>query len=98
MARYIQTLPVCAAEVSGCDIPAHIPVTVISGAHQPSVRIAEHKALAAHSRRGRHIIAGKSAHWVHLDQPELIVAAARDLLAQLDRTALTTQTSSAADN
>ena len=35
MARYIQTLPACAAEVSGCDIPAHIPVTVISGAHQP---------------------------------------------------------------
>jgi pimeloyl-ACP methyl ester carboxylesterase len=98
MARYIQTLPVCAAEVSGCDIPAHISVTVISGAHQPALRMAEHKALAAHSRRGRHIIASKSAHWVHLDQPELIVAAARDLLAQLDRTALTTQTSSAADN
>jgi pimeloyl-ACP methyl ester carboxylesterase len=87
MARYIQTLPACAAEVSGCDIPAHIPVTVISGAHQPLVRMAEHMALAAHSRHGRHIIADKSAHWIHLDQPELIVEASREMLAEIGRTA-----------
>src|SRR5438270_3660859 len=84
MARYIQTLPACAAEVSGCDIPAHIPVTVISGAHQPRVRMAEHMALAAHSQHGRHIVADKSAHWIHLDQPELIVEAFRQMLAQAD--------------
>jgi pimeloyl-ACP methyl ester carboxylesterase len=81
MARYIQALPACAAEVSGCDIPSHIPVTVISGAHQPGRRIAEHKAIAAHSLRGRHLIAGKGAHWVHLDDPGLIVQALREMLA-----------------
>lgn len=75
MARYIQTLPACAAEVADCHIPAHIPVTVISGAHQPRVRMAEHKAIAARSRQGKHIIAANSAHWIHLDQPELIVEA-----------------------
>jgi pimeloyl-ACP methyl ester carboxylesterase len=85
MARYIQTLPACAAEVSGCDIPAHIPVTVISGAHQPPARMDEHKAIAAHSERGRHIVADKSAHWVHLDQPELIVEEARAMLAEIER-------------
>lgn len=83
MARYIQTLPSCAAEVSGFDIPAHIPVTVISGAHQTGVRLAEHKAIAAHSLRGRHIIAAKGAHWVHLDQPELIVQAFREMVAEM---------------
>jgi pimeloyl-ACP methyl ester carboxylesterase len=99
MARYIQTLPTCAAEVSGCDIPAQIPVTVISGAHQPDIRMVEHKALAAHSQRGRHMIADKSAHWVHLDQPGLIVEAARDMLAEIQCTAFTSsdQASSAAD-
>jgi pimeloyl-ACP methyl ester carboxylesterase len=83
MARYIQTLPVCAAEAAQCHIPAHIPVTVISGAHQPRVRMAEHKAIAARSSQGKHIIAANSAHWIHLDQPELIVAAFREMAERL---------------
>ena len=82
MARYIQSLPNCAAEASCCKIPAHIPVTVISGAHQPPERIAEHKAIARHSLHGKHVTAAKSAHWVHLDQPELIVAAFREMAEQ----------------
>jgi pimeloyl-ACP methyl ester carboxylesterase len=83
MARYIRTLPACAAEISGCDIPSHIPVTVISGAHQPPVRMAEHAALAGHSLHGCHIVAAKSAHWVHLDEPELIVQAFRQIVAEM---------------
>jgi pimeloyl-ACP methyl ester carboxylesterase len=83
MARYIQTLPACAAEVSAFDIPPHIPVTVISGAHQPRVRMAEHKAIAARSLHGRHMIAAKSAHWIHLDEPELIVQAFRAMAEEL---------------
>lgn len=75
MARYIQSLPACAKEVSGYQIPSDIPVTVISGAHQPPERMEEHRALAAQSTHGRHIIAANSAHWIHLDQPELIVEA-----------------------
>jgi pimeloyl-ACP methyl ester carboxylesterase len=85
MARYIQSLPACAAEASCCDIPAQIPVTVISGAHQSGVRMAEHKAIAAHSLYGKQIVAAKSAHWVHLDQPELIVAAFQEI-AELNTT------------
>lgn len=81
MSRYIQTLPQNAAEASRFQIPAHIPVTVISGAHQSPVRLAEHQAIAAHSLRGKHLIAEKGAHWVHLDQPELIVEAFRQMAA-----------------
>jgi pimeloyl-ACP methyl ester carboxylesterase len=84
MARYIQTLPACAAQASGYDIPAHIPVTVISGAHQPEVRMAEQKAIAAHSGHGRHLIAANSAHWIQLDQPELIVRAFREMVAEMN--------------
>ncbi|HVG91497.1 MAG TPA: alpha/beta hydrolase, partial [Alphaproteobacteria bacterium] len=75
MARYIRTLPATAAEASQSQIPAHIPVTVISGAHQPPVRMAEHKSIVAHSLQGTHVVAANSAHWIHLDQPELIVEA-----------------------
>jgi pimeloyl-ACP methyl ester carboxylesterase len=83
MSRYIQTLPATSAEASRFQIPAHIPVTVISGAHQLPVRVAEHQAIAAHSLRGKHLIAEKGAHWVHLDQPELIVEAFRTIVAEL---------------
>lgn len=80
MAEYIKSLPACAREIEGCSIPARIPVTVISGAHQSQVRLDEHAALAAHSLHGRHIIAEKSRHWIHLDQPELVVKAVRDMV------------------
>jgi pimeloyl-ACP methyl ester carboxylesterase len=80
MAAYIRALPVCAAEVAGCDIPSRVPVTVISGAHQPEERMAEHAALARHSAQGRHVIADQSAHWIHLDQPELVVEAFREMM------------------
>lgn len=83
MSRYIQTLPKNAAEASRFQIPAHIPVTVISGAHQLPVRLAEHQAIAEHSLRGKHLAAEKGAHWVHLDQPELIVEAFREMVAQM---------------
>jgi pimeloyl-ACP methyl ester carboxylesterase len=82
MAAYIKALPDCARELQGTNFPAQIPVTVLSGAHQPQVRLDEHAAIAGHSWRGRHIIAEKSRHWVHLDQPELLVEAVREILTE----------------
>ena len=58
-------------------------VTVISGAHQLPAYLAEHQAMAAHSLRGKHLIAEKGAHWVHLDQPELIVEAFCEMAEKL---------------
>ncbi|MGE5322850.1 MAG: alpha/beta fold hydrolase [Actinomycetota bacterium] len=80
MAEYIKSLPACAREIEGRSFPEQIPVTVISGAHQPQVRLDEHAALAAHSLHGRHMIAEKSRHWIHLDQPELVVEAVREMV------------------
>jgi pimeloyl-ACP methyl ester carboxylesterase len=81
MAEYLKSLPSCAAELGGRSFPAQIPVTVLSGGHQPQVRLDEHAAIAARSFRGRHIVADKSRHWIHLDQPELVVEAVRELIA-----------------
>lgn len=80
MGTYIKSLPSCAAELQGRPSPAQIPITVISGSHQPKLRLAEHAAIAAHSVRGRHIIAQKSGHWIHLDEPEIVIEAARELV------------------
>jgi pimeloyl-ACP methyl ester carboxylesterase len=83
MSRYLQALPKTAAEASRFHIPAHIPVTVISGAHQLPVRLAEHQAIAAHSLCGKHLVAEKGAHWIHIDEPDLIVEAFRGMAGRL---------------
>jgi pimeloyl-ACP methyl ester carboxylesterase len=81
LADYIRSLPQCSAEMIAHSIPAHLPVTVLSGAQQPPERLREHAAIAAHSRNGRHIVASKGAHWIHLDQPELVVEAVLEMAA-----------------
>ena len=83
MAGYIAALPRCSAQVIGKSIPEEIPVTVLSGAHQPESRLKEHAAIAAHSLQGRHLMAANSAHWIHLDQPELITEAVRAMAGRL---------------
>lgn len=65
------------------NIPAHLPVTVLSGVHQSPDRLREHAAIAAHSLSGKHTIADKGAHWIHLDQPELVVDAVVEMAALL---------------
>jgi pimeloyl-ACP methyl ester carboxylesterase len=81
MADYIDSLPRCSTEMITRNIPEHLPVTVLSGAHQSQERLREHAGIAAHSRHGRHIVAQKGAHWIHLDQPELVVEAVVEMLA-----------------
>jgi pimeloyl-ACP methyl ester carboxylesterase len=83
MAAYIQAVPECAAEIQACFLPESVPVTVLSGAQQPEVRLREHAAIAARSAQGRQVIAGKSAHWIHLDQPELVTQAVREMMEAL---------------
>src|SRR5262249_45823443 len=83
MAAYIRAVPLCSAEMADRRIPAQVPVTVLSGGQQPEIRLQEHAAIGAHSRRGRHIVASKSAHWIHLDQPDLVVEAVREMADHL---------------
>jgi len=75
MAAYLAALPACARAVSKCPIPAQLPVTVLSGAHQPPERLSEHAALAT-----RHVIAEQSAHFIYLDEPDLVVRELRQLV------------------
>jgi len=82
MANQIHTLPQCAREAALCSIPPHIPITVISGVHQPPEVMASHVAMAARSLNGRHILRTRSAHWVQFDEPEVVVEAVREIARQ----------------
>jgi pimeloyl-ACP methyl ester carboxylesterase len=84
LAKYLDVLPACAKEVSGSAIPPDVPVTVISGSQQSAERLSEHAAIAKNSLHGKHILAGRSGHWIQFDEPELVVKAIREIAAICD--------------
>lgn len=53
------------------------PVVVISGANCSAAGIEEHRAIAALSARGEHLVAPSGGHWVHFDAPEMVEEAIR---------------------
>ena len=55
--------------------PLHCPVVVISAGNTPPAGMAEHRAIAALSPQGEHVIAHSSGHWIQLDEPDLVVDA-----------------------
>jgi len=83
MASYLESLPESAKQASaGPELPSEMPVTILSASNSTAAQIAEREAIANHSVHGRHGIATKSGHWIHFDQPELVIEAVRDMLAR----------------
>jgi pimeloyl-ACP methyl ester carboxylesterase len=56
------------------------PLVVISGANISPAGLAEHRAIAALSSRGEHLLAASGGHWVHFDDPELVAETIRRLV------------------
>lgn len=80
MARHFRGLAASAREVAACGTLGDIPLTVVTGGLQPDDVRAAQLAIATLSRAGRQIVAPRSAHWVHLDEPEIVASAIRDLV------------------
>jgi pimeloyl-ACP methyl ester carboxylesterase len=80
IAGYLESLPASAAEAVALGQPRTIPVTVLSGANATPAELEEREVLARRSPRGRHIIARKSGHWIQLDEPDVVLAAIREMV------------------
>lgn len=70
LAASIRAMPACAREASHCPVAPGVPVVVLSGSHHPAQWLRAHESIAS-----RHIVVEGSAHWVHLDRPELVAEA-----------------------
>jgi pimeloyl-ACP methyl ester carboxylesterase len=82
MAAHLQVLETEGQAIAAPQPPPEIPLVVISSGNHPPQEIADHRALAGRASAGRHVVADRSTHWVQFDQPDLIVDAVRDLIAQ----------------
>src|SRR5262249_7970829 len=72
MAAHFEGLPESAQQVSEAAPLEGIPMIVLSSGRSAP----EPKGWSTDMRQ---IVAEKSGHWIHLDQPELVVKAVRDL-------------------
>jgi pimeloyl-ACP methyl ester carboxylesterase len=74
MAEYLERLPENCSYGLDEGALARIPTTVISGERTAPAVIAAHERTAAASAGGRHVVSAGSGHWIHLDNPALVVA------------------------
>jgi pimeloyl-ACP methyl ester carboxylesterase len=83
MSEYFKCLPQSAAQAAALPDPSpHIPLVVLSASNSTPAQLAERTAMASHSSHGAHIVAEKSGHWIHLDEPALVLDAIREIVEQ----------------
>jgi len=80
MAEYFKSLPASSAQLDALgDLPP-IPVSILSAGNSTPAQLAERDAMARRSPRGRHAIVRDAGHWIHLDQPRVVVEAIREIV------------------
>ena len=80
MAEHLAALEEMAALVAGISRLPGVPLVVISSGDQPEETLERHRQLARLSSQGRHVVAANSGHWVQFDEPDVVVAAVRDVV------------------
>jgi pimeloyl-ACP methyl ester carboxylesterase len=84
MWQHLAAMPSCSADLNqGTDAFGDIPVVVLSAGARDPRWAAEDAALARASSHGRHLISPGSGHWIHLDDPDLVINAIRDVMRHL---------------
>jgi pimeloyl-ACP methyl ester carboxylesterase len=79
MAEHLGALGVMGDAAARVTTLGEMPLTVLSGSDQPAEILAQHGDIARLSPLGRHVVAAKSGHWIHLDEPDLVVEAVREI-------------------
>jgi pimeloyl-ACP methyl ester carboxylesterase len=80
LGQHVAALPVSAAQAAAVSSLGDLPLVVLSGDHHAAPYTAWQRELAQLSTRGRHLVASDSGHWIHLDLPELVTSAIRQVV------------------
>ncbi len=97
LGQHVAALPVSAAQAAAVRSLGDLPLVVVSGDHHAAPHIDWQRDLAQLSSCGRHLVASDCGHWVHLDHPEVVTRAIREVVtaarsaAQMEASARTLQ-------
>jgi len=81
LGQHVAALPVSAAQAVAASTLGDLPLVVLSGDHLAAPYTDWQRDLAQLSSCGRHVVASDSGHWIHLDHPELVTGAIREVVA-----------------
>jgi pimeloyl-ACP methyl ester carboxylesterase len=81
LGQHVVALPVSAAQAAAVSSLRDLPLVVLSGEHHAAPYTQWQRDLAQLSSRGRHVVAIDSGHWIHLDHPEVVTRAIREVVA-----------------
>ena len=81
LAMHLESLPASSAHAVELGDPPPVPIVILSAANSTAAQLAERDAMASRSTHGRHTVAQNSGHWIHLDRPELVIEAIREVHA-----------------
>lgn len=82
MAGQVESLPESAAQVVATGDYGDLPLIVLTAENGPASQKEQGERLASRSSRGRHIRAAGSGHWIHLDEPTLVIKAIREVIEE----------------
>jgi pimeloyl-ACP methyl ester carboxylesterase len=75
---YLRSVPTATMMMRGAP-PLDQPVTVLTPVNATPLNESQLHAISSNAKQ---VIAPASAHWIHLDEPELVLAAIREMLAR----------------
>lgn len=81
LGQHVAALSVSAAQAAAMKSFGDLPLVVVSGDHHPAPYADWQRDLAQLSSRGVQLLAGDCGHWIHLDRPELVTEAIRQVVA-----------------
>lgn len=81
LGQYVAALPVSAKQAAAVSSLGDLPLVALSGNHHVPPYSDWQRELAQLSTRGRQLVASDSGHWIHLDNPELVTRAIREVVA-----------------
>ena len=81
LGRHVAALSVSAAQAAAAKSFGDLPLVVLSGDHHPAPYANWQRDLAQLSSRGLQLLAGDCGHWIHLEHPDLVTEAIRQVVA-----------------
>jgi pimeloyl-ACP methyl ester carboxylesterase len=83
LSRYLESLPGNAEAALAMQLPERTPCVILSAATATPDELRERDSWVAENPLGRHLKVDDAGHWLQLDQPDLVVAAVRELVEQV---------------